>query len=422
MNVLVTTEARFDRTPDGAIWTQTSFNHRFWSRYLDVFDRVRVLARVRDVVDVPSAWRRVDGDGVAIAPVPHYQGAWEYLERRRDVATALRRESRDRDAVLFRLPTMFAAVLHRHLRADRRPYGVEVCGDPYDGFAPGAIEHPLRALLRFRVARQQRRLCRGAAAAAYVTQSVLQRRYPPGDDAISTHYSSVDLDHQAFVAAPRAPRYESGVRTLLGVGTLSQLYKGANVLIDALRLLVDDNVDVRMVWVGDGACQSLLERRAQALQLTDRIRFAGELLPGEAVIAEFDRADLFVMPSRTEGLPRAMIEAMARGLPCIGSHVGGIPELLPPEEMVPPGDPKRLAGMIRAILSDPQRMASMSRRNLSKALEYRADVLQVRRVAMYRSLREQTAAWAANRFAAGDAAGNRRQSSPIHTGFGRSTE
>jgi glycosyltransferase involved in cell wall biosynthesis len=394
MNVLVTTEARFDRTPDGATWTQSGFDRRFWTRYLDVFDGVRVLARVRDVVQTPAGWRRVDGEGVSVTPVPHYQGTWQYLARRRDVVAAVRAASMSPDAVLFRVPTMFAALLHPYIQRQKRPYAVEVVGDPYQGFARGAVEHPLRPLLRVRLARQQRILCRGAVAAAYVTREVLQRLYPPASEAMSTHYSSAELGQSVFAATPRAAQYAPGVRTVVGIGSLAQLYKGPDVLIEALRLLVDDHVDVRMVWVGDGAYRPMLEQRAQALRLADRIRFAGELLPGDAVVAELERADVFVMPSRSEGLPRAMLEAMARGLPCIGADVGGIGELLLADEMVPPGDARALAAAIRQVISDPARMARMSSRNLTKALEYHADTLQPRRRAMYRYLRDKTAAWA----------------------------
>jgi glycosyltransferase involved in cell wall biosynthesis len=102
---------------------------------------------------------------------------------------------------------------------------------------------------------------------------------------------------------------------------------------------------------------------------------------------------MFVMPSRSEGLPRAMVEAMARGLPCIGSRVGGITELLPLEDTVPVGDPGALANAIQTVLRDPKRLERMSERNLATASEYRADVLRARRIAVYRYLRDRTAAW-----------------------------
>ena len=88
-----------------------------------------------------------------------------------------------------------------------------------------------------------------------------------------------------------------------------------------------------------------------------------------------------------------MIEAMARGLPCIGSTVGGIPELLPAEDLVPPGDAPALARKIMEVLGDPDRMARMSARNLATAAEYRDDILSERRRAFYTYLRDRTQAW-----------------------------
>jgi glycosyltransferase involved in cell wall biosynthesis len=90
-----------------------------------------------------------------------------------------------------------------------------------------------------------------------------------------------------------------------------------------------------------------------------------------------------------------MVEAMARGLPCIGSTVGGIPELLPPEDLVPPNDVEALAQKIMEVVGDPERLARMSRRNWEKAKEYRNEVLQVRRVAFYKYVKEKTQEWLA---------------------------
>ena len=81
-----------------------------------------------------------------------------------------------------------------------------------------------------------------------------------------------------------------------------------------------------------------------------------------------------------------MIEAMARGLPCLGSTVGGIPELLPEEDLVPPNDARALADKILDTVRHPARMESMSARNLQKAGEYREEVLAARRRSFYREV------------------------------------
>jgi glycosyltransferase involved in cell wall biosynthesis len=88
-----------------------------------------------------------------------------------------------------------------------------------------------------------------------------------------------------------------------------------------------------------------------------------------------------------------MVEAMARALPCIGSTVGGIPELLPAEDIVPPGDVVALATKIREVVTNPERMARMSARNLEKAHNYQDNVLREKRNAFYRYVRERTEKW-----------------------------
>src|SRR4029079_18779078 len=143
---------------------------------------------------------------------------------------------------------------------------------------------------------------------------------------------------------------------------------------------------------GDGRHRAELEARAARLGIAERVRFAGALPAGERVGAGLDEADVFVLPSHQEGLPRAMVEAMARALPCVGSTVGGIPELLPAEDLVPPGDVDALAATLDAVLGNVGRLARMSARNLDAARAYREELLAERRVAFYERLRAATEA------------------------------
>ena len=107
--------------------------------------------------------------------------------------------------------------------------------------------------------------------------------------------------------------------------------------IHAFARCVNAGHDLTLRFIGDGRRRQDLEALAAQLNCRDRIVFAGQIA-STAVVAELDQADLFVLPSRHEGLPRAMIEAMARALPCIGSDVAGFPELLPPSAIVPNGN------------------------------------------------------------------------------------
>jgi glycosyltransferase involved in cell wall biosynthesis len=408
MNVVVTCEHHFARTPDGRVWTDGQVAYSFWTRYLSVFDSVRVVARVRDVTVLPPKLQLASGAGVSFWGVSDYRGPEQYLLRAMSIASATTKAVRTGDAVILRV---ISACLERLLCKKGRPYGVEVVGDPYDAFAPKAVRHPLRPLFRWLFPRHLRRVCGRACAAAYVTMHALQRRYPPAPQAFTTHYSSVELPLEAFAKVPRGPR-PIGSAKLIFVGTMAQLYKGPDVLIDAVGESVHDGRDVELVLVGSGRCRTELESRAVALGLGNRVQFRGQLTTPEAVRAELDQADLFVLPSRQEGLPRPMIEAMARALPCVGSMVGGTPELVPAEDLVPPNDAPALASKISEVLADPARMARMSARNLAKAREYSAALGQ-RRQAFYCHVKAQTHAWlqpkgASFRLTPAEAAGRKR--------------
>jgi len=167
------------------------------------------------------------------------------------------------------------------------------------------------------------------------------------------------------------------------------------VLIEAVARCVRAGLDVTAVIVGDGKYRPDLMALAERIGMSLRIRFLGQVTAGKPIRDILDAADLFVLPSRTEGLPRALIEAMARAVPCIGSDVGGIPELLGAGELVPAGDPAALAAKIQEVLRDPLRMETMSQRNLEGAQDYLDSVLSERRHRFYEHVRDCTQRWEA---------------------------
>lgn len=393
MRVVVYLEHRFERTPDGRIWTRSSFPYAFWTRYLDTFERVTVVARAQDRSTRTADTTPVEGPHVEFAPLPHYHGPLQFLAAAPRVANAaLRAAGGPGDAVIMRVSSPVASLVVPYLRARHRPFGLEVVGDPHDVFAPGGVAHPLRPIFRWWYTRELRGQCMAADAVAYVTASGLEPRYPPRPDTFRTEYSSIELPPNAFIEEPRsARRIPTSPFRLVTVASLAQRYKGIDVLLGAMEICVRGGYDLDLTVVGEGRHRVELEDHAARLALSSRVHFVGELPRGKAVRTRLDAADLFVLPSRAEGLPRAMIEAMARGLPCLGTSVGGIPDLLPPADMVPPGNTGALAKAIISVVSDRERQATMSQRNWNRATQYRDDVLQERRIAFYRHLRERTA-------------------------------
>jgi glycosyltransferase involved in cell wall biosynthesis len=390
MEVAILFDHRFYRTPRRTVYSPTSYCYSFFQkRYLSVFDDVSIVARIADVpADAVLNHQPTEGPGVKVVDLGQWTGAWAFMRSRRAIASAAKHFMSQGAAFVLVVPGGVPSMAFSQLVSRNYPFALEVVGDPWDAFSPGAIQHPLRPIIRQWSSRGLRRQCALADGALYVTKHALQRRYPCGG--WTAGVSDVVLPVEAFAPAPRT--FGAKQLTIITVGSLAHLYKGQDLLVDAVQLCLQRGLDIRLVLVGDGKHRAELERRAESSGIASRVRFLGEVYPASAVRTELDRADLFVLPSRQEGLPRALAEAMARALPCIGASVGGIPELLAPDDLVAPRDSAALAHRILDVASDRLRMAEMSTRNWRKAAEYEEQTLISGRTEFYRQLRERTRA------------------------------
>jgi len=163
----------------------------------------------------------------------------------------------------------------------------------------------------------------------------------------------------------------------LVIGTIASLdtrYKGLDTALKALFMAASKGVDYeyRILGSGDG---SRWKDMATEMGLGDRVVFTGTRPSGEPVYEWLDDVDVYIQPSLTEGMPRALIEAMSRGCYCLASSVGGIPELLDKECTHAPGDARRLAELICQGALDPKRRAYYAERNHTRAALYSADRL-----------------------------------------------
>jgi glycosyltransferase involved in cell wall biosynthesis len=301
MQVAVVLEQRFTRTPDGAVWVPSTFLYEFGQRYLEVFDQVKVIARVCDVASVPDDHKRVDGQGVEVAAVPYYHGPWQYLKARRRVIRASRSFIGQEDAIILRLPSAIASCVYPVFRRTRHPYGVEVIGDPYDVFAPGVVQHELRVFFRWWFTRMQKSQCADSSGAAYVTQYYLQKRYPCaitqvgvsdvelGETALAiesrsftTYYSSVDLDDVDFSGREGSALRARHCIRLIMVGSLEQLYKGPDILLNAVAQYIRNGLDLELAIIRDGKYRTDLVALSMRLGVSDRVHFLGMLPSGVA--------------------------------------------------------------------------------------------------------------------------------------------
>jgi phosphatidyl-myo-inositol dimannoside synthase len=377
-------DQRFTQSPDGNVWTHVPPSYGFFEQPLEVFDHVRVIARTTSVAEPAAGTRRVNGPGVEVVGVSSFVGPIQYLWRRHLVEAELDRISRLEGAFLLRIPSHIAFLLARRLQQFQKSFAVELLTDPTDFFASGVSPHGFAFLFKPYFCKRSRELCRQAIAANFVTGARTRVQHPTPAAHWVGSVSDVDLPAEAFTN-PR-PRPRARPLELVHVGLLDLLYKGQDVLLRALGLCRNSGLDFRLTFAGDGAHRQRLMSLAASLGIADRVCITGALAGAEAVRSCLLESDLFVLPSRAEGIPRALIEAMAAGLPVIGSNVGAIPDLLPDRWVVPAGHFEPLAAKIMEFSRIPERWAEVGAANQMMAREFERSRLRVRRRQFYEAV------------------------------------
>jgi glycosyltransferase involved in cell wall biosynthesis len=394
MRLLLPLEQRYYRSANGNLYSADPATYSYLRTFLAVFDHVTVVARVRENNRVFTEAQRADGPQVDFALLPDFRSPFECFFRVPQMRKIIQDAAAKTDAVLMRMPGVVSELVRRVVVARGSRYGIHVVGDPEGVFAPAAHSSFLRPFYRSFFTRQLERACRQEAnAVAYVSRHTLPQRYPAGEGIPTFVLSNVNLngaiDAAAAIAA-RAARIERG--SPLHIGTVASLdvpYKGIDVLLQALSIC-RSRFDFQCTIAGDGVLKQELIELTQKLGLAGRVKFAGYIEPGKMVFEFLDTVDLYVQPSRTEGLPRSLIEAMARGCAAIGSNVGGIPQLLRVSELVAANAPAALAQKIMEVGCDAQRMHTLMQQNVDAAREYEGPKVDATRIAFLTAIRDRS--------------------------------
>ncbi|MGC9398865.1 MAG: glycosyltransferase [Anaerolineae bacterium] len=176
------------------------------------------------------------------------------------------------------------------------------------------------------------------------------------------------------------------------IGTVGRFVepKGYPHLLDAMVRIQAHLPDVKALLVGDGVLRPAMEEKAHALGLSDSVIFTGIRRDVPEILALLD---VFVLPSLWEGLPLALLEAMAAGLPVVATRVGGVPEVVVDGVtglLVPPRDPHALADAILRLLRDPALRRRMGEAGRARVAAHFSVEQMVRKIeALYEQLLAQ---------------------------------
>jgi len=377
MKLLFTHDTLF-RKYNERLFSLTFTNHLWETRYLPVFPQITVIGRDGGNIEKEEADNmklanagNVDFDlipwkNLALAKLLHYR----YLRER--IKAAIEKC----DCLIARVPSELSYLAIKEARRQDKPYMVEVVGCAWDSLWNHSWKGKFVALFSYLA---MKRAVKEAKYAIYVTNEFLQQRYPcKGTSIACSNVSLKPFDDK--IIEKRISKIENHTgKTVIGtIAAVNVRYKGQQNVIKALGLLKRQGIvsfEYQLVGGGD---QEYLKNIACKYGVSEQVKFYGSI-SHDRVFDWLDAIDIYIQPSLTEGLPRSLVEAMSRGLPCIGSSTGGIPELLGSQSTF--RLTHNIAGEIAKLLQymDVNRMKTSAILNFRKSQEYKTELLEQKR-------------------------------------------
>jgi glycosyltransferase involved in cell wall biosynthesis len=368
---------QYDKASDQ--YYSAAFSYSLWSRYLTIFNEMTVVSRVREMKEGERGQIQAlsSGPNVSFAPVPSISSPLRMIKYRSTAIVLMKKALADADIVIARLPSEVGALAIHVAKKLGKPWAVELVGHVWDSFWhygswQGKVYAPV---MTWRI----KSLVWQAPIVLYVTEQFLQGKYPTRGKMISC--SDVEIPDISFEVLHRRLHYATKKRSsyVIGlIGSMRSKYKGIDTAIRAIARLKDRVPAIKLRILGDGDTTPW-RRLAEQLGVGEKVEFCGEIPGGQPVFDWLDNIDVYIQPSKTEGLPRSLIEAMSRGLPCFASRVGGIPELLPENCLIKAGDDDHLAQLFYTLYQDVNWEETLVKQNFHKASMYQKSVLDLRR-------------------------------------------
>lgn len=367
-------------------YSSGSFPASVWFRYLKVFDTLTVVGRDGGQLNMSEkSYTLSSAESVFFSLMPNMSNLKSFIFGNKGALSNCKRIVSKNDGVIVRLPSQMGHIFIAEAVKQNKPYAVEVVGCAWEAlWNHGAWQGKALAPYSYY---KTRRFVADAPYVLYVTESFLQQRYPckKGMTTFCSNAEVAAVSEDILLQRKTRPLEEKVIFGL--IGNYSSKYKGIDVAIRALAKASPAITHWELQILGSGD-PAIYLRLAADLGVRDKVKFIGSLPSGDPVYNWLDGLHIYLQPSLTEGLPRALIEAMSRGCPALASEVGGIPELLNPEQMIKPGDYRSLADKIVRLLEDESKVAKLSIENFVKAKGYYKDVLAKRRTNFWLSFKQ----------------------------------
>ena len=366
---------------DGQVYS-IGFTYNIWERYLTVFDSLVVSTRMRlddsSNGSITKNMKLSSGPRVEFKPVSEYGKNIDMIFNRRKISNQVKETLEECDCAIIRLPSFIGGIACKEAKKMGKPYLIEVVGCAWDAFWNHSLKGKLIAPYCYF---KTKKLIRDAPYAIYVTNQFLQKRYPTnGKTTNCSNVALAEFDHNILEKRlERIRGLHKDSKLIIGTAAAVDVrYKGQQYVIRALGKLKEQGITNYEYQLVGGGEQTYLKSIAKKYNVSDQVKFLGSI-PHNEVFKWLDTIDIYVQPSKTEGLPRALIEAMSRGCPVIASKVGGIVELIDHDWLIKSGDYVELSKKILDLANNKEIMKQQAVRNFEEAKQYYQDNIEFSR-------------------------------------------
>lgn len=358
--------------------------HNLLERYKNLADEICFLIRV-DKISSKNKFTKVPKE-IAVISVPNFKSIRSLKKNRGRAERIIESQIKKSDIVVLRTQSTIAQIAEKYVRKLNKPYIIECVGCSWDAYwnhsLVGKIVAPyMEYKTKSAVAR--------ASYVYYVTNEYLQKIYPsPNAKTISCSNVVIDFTNENNLKhrLERISGIKSRKEVIIGTAaSIDTKYKGQQYVIRAIKGLKEKGYKIIYHLAGGRnssfSGENHLAIEAKELGLTENVIFCGSLSKTE-MNRFYDDIDIYIQPSKQEGLPRSVIEAMSHGCPVLGSDLAGIPELIDSECLFKKGNVDSIADKIEWFISAD--LSKYARRNFEKSKEYEYSHLEAKRGAFYR--------------------------------------
>lgn len=375
-------------------YTAGSFEGNFYHYYLnDHIQRYKAFGHVTaccKIKENDNVGKKVDLHDVTIREIKKVNSIGSLLKYNRRNKEIIAEEIRKADLIICYVPTylaLYTVSLAKKLHKKVLAVAVSCVWDAYwNHSVKGKMMAPFSFI-------NMKRIMKMADYSIYVTSEFLQHRYPPQGKTVAISDVVLDGVENDLLSKRLSKINEVGSDftrkpfNIITCAALNVRYKRQEDVIEAMAKIKDINIHYYLAGGGDN---TRILKIAQKYNLTDRVHFLG-MLTRDKIFQKLDEMDLYVQPSKQEGLPRALVEAMSRALPAIGSTTGGIPELLGKEFIFKKGNVTELKNLILKMMDSEQRINS-AKSNFRKAMEFDTELLNKKRDDFFKMITDEMSA------------------------------